>query len=32
MLTALIERRREEMGVTLDPSFVENFQLATGST
>jgi peptidyl-prolyl cis-trans isomerase D len=32
MLTALIERRREEMGVSLDPSFVENFQLATGST
>ena len=32
MLTSLIERRREEMGVRLDPSFVENFQLPAGTT
>ncbi len=32
MLASLIERRREEMGVRLDPGFVENFQLASGAT
>jgi peptidyl-prolyl cis-trans isomerase D len=32
MLSSLIEQRRQEMGVRLDPSFVENFQLATGAT
>ncbi len=32
MLSSLIERRREEMGVRLDPGFVENFQLPAGTT
>jgi len=32
MLSSLVERRREEMGVRLDPGFVENFQLPTGTT
>ena len=31
MLSSLIERRREEMGVSLDPSFVENFQSPIGA-
>jgi parvulin-like peptidyl-prolyl isomerase len=31
MLASLIERRREEMGVTYDPSFIANFQ-STDST
>ena len=30
MLTSIIEKRREEMGVALDPSFVENFELDAG--
>ena len=32
MLASLIERRREELGVRLDPSFVENFQVPAGVT
>jgi len=32
MLDSLVERRREEMGVRLDPSFIDNFQPATGAT
>ncbi len=32
MLTSLIERRRDELEVRLDPSFVQNFQLPTGAT
>ena len=32
MLASLIERRREELGVRLEPSFVENFELPTGTT
>jgi peptidyl-prolyl cis-trans isomerase D len=32
MLSSLIERRREEMGLRLDPAFVENFQLPGGIT
>jgi peptidyl-prolyl cis-trans isomerase D len=32
MLSSLIERRREELRVSLDPSFVENFQLSAGTT
>jgi peptidyl-prolyl cis-trans isomerase D len=30
MLTALISARREELGVTYDPAFIENFELAGG--
>lgn len=30
MLSSLIERRREEMGVALDPGWVQNFQAPTG--
>ena len=32
MLSSLIERRRNELEVHLDPSFVQNFQLPTGAT
>ena len=32
MLSSLLERRREEMGVSFDPSFVENFEIAGGAT
>jgi peptidyl-prolyl cis-trans isomerase D len=32
MLSSLIERRRGELGVRLDPSFVENFQTPSGAT
>lgn len=32
MLTSLIERRREEMGVRFDPSFIENFEIPTDTT
>ena len=32
LLASLIERRREEMGVSLDPLFVENFEVDLGTT
>jgi peptidyl-prolyl cis-trans isomerase D len=32
MLASLIERRRQELGVRLDPSFVQNFQLDGDAT
>ena len=32
LLASLVERRRAEMEISLDPSFLENFQLPTGAT
>ena len=32
LLASLIERRRDEMGVSLDPLFVENFEVDLGTT